>query len=290
MDVFWVIQVALVPWSMISVGLSSYLFRGFSIDLTFAFRLPRWCSWWITCLPLLGFDPWVRKVPWRRAWPPAPVFLPGEFNSKDRGARRITVHGVTGSLTWLSDLPGMHAIIRNHFSFLFLFFFIPYAFRDARLSNWIFNLKICIILVFNWSIIALQGHVRFCCTVKWIGYWHTHIPPLVDTPTPQSHPPGPHRAPSWAPWAIQRGTLPLLREGLCFSLFSFIKTVAVQCSLVCQWFLWLLCFFWKLGVLLLWRGISFYTSLPGSSHVPPCVRIVNYFSVGEKTCCHCMFL
>ena len=24
------------------------------------------------------FDPWVRKIPWRRAWQPAPVFLPGE--------------------------------------------------------------------------------------------------------------------------------------------------------------------------------------------------------------------
>ena len=25
-----------------------------------------------------GFDPWVRKTPWRRAWQPTPVFLPGE--------------------------------------------------------------------------------------------------------------------------------------------------------------------------------------------------------------------
>ena len=24
------------------------------------------------------FDPWVRKIPWRRAWQPSPVFLPGE--------------------------------------------------------------------------------------------------------------------------------------------------------------------------------------------------------------------
>ena len=27
----------------------------------------------------LRFDPWVRKIPWRRAWQPTPVFLPGEF-------------------------------------------------------------------------------------------------------------------------------------------------------------------------------------------------------------------
>ena len=25
-----------------------------------------------------GFDPWVGKMPWRRAWQPTPVFLPGE--------------------------------------------------------------------------------------------------------------------------------------------------------------------------------------------------------------------
>ena len=25
-----------------------------------------------------GFDPWVGKVPWRRAWQPTPGFLPGE--------------------------------------------------------------------------------------------------------------------------------------------------------------------------------------------------------------------
>ena len=25
-----------------------------------------------------GFDPWVGKVPWRRAWQPTPVFLPEE--------------------------------------------------------------------------------------------------------------------------------------------------------------------------------------------------------------------
>ena len=24
-----------------------------------------------------GFDPWVKKFPWRRKWQPTPVFLPG---------------------------------------------------------------------------------------------------------------------------------------------------------------------------------------------------------------------
>ena len=25
-----------------------------------------------------GFDPWVRKIPWRREWQPTPILLPGE--------------------------------------------------------------------------------------------------------------------------------------------------------------------------------------------------------------------
>ena len=30
----------------------------------------------------LGFDPWFRKIPWRRAWQPTPVFLPGESHGQ----------------------------------------------------------------------------------------------------------------------------------------------------------------------------------------------------------------
>ena len=30
----------------------------------------------------LGFNPWVRKIPWRRWWQPTPVFLPGESHGQ----------------------------------------------------------------------------------------------------------------------------------------------------------------------------------------------------------------
>ena len=46
-----------------------------------------------------GFDPWVGKIPWRRAWQPMPVFLPGE--PMDRGTWRATVHRVANSRTWV---------------------------------------------------------------------------------------------------------------------------------------------------------------------------------------------
>ena len=29
-----------------------------------------------------GFNPWLRKIPWRREWLPTPVFLPGEFHGQ----------------------------------------------------------------------------------------------------------------------------------------------------------------------------------------------------------------
>ena len=32
-----------------------------------------------------GIDSWVRKIPWRKAWQPTPVFLPG----KSHGQRNL---------------------------------------------------------------------------------------------------------------------------------------------------------------------------------------------------------
>ena len=29
-----------------------------------------------------GFDPWIRKIPWKKAWQPTSVFLPGESHQK----------------------------------------------------------------------------------------------------------------------------------------------------------------------------------------------------------------
>ena len=36
-----------------------------------------------------GFDPWVGKIPWRRAWQPTPVFSPGESH----GQRSLAGYG-----------------------------------------------------------------------------------------------------------------------------------------------------------------------------------------------------
>ena len=46
-------------------------------------------SWWL-CLQCRRprFNPWVGKIPWRRKWPPTPVFLPGE----SQGQRSLAGH------------------------------------------------------------------------------------------------------------------------------------------------------------------------------------------------------
>ena len=53
----------------------------------FKLRLPRWCSSKeSTCQHRRhkrhGFDPWIRKIPWRRAWQSTLVFLPGESHGQ----------------------------------------------------------------------------------------------------------------------------------------------------------------------------------------------------------------
>ena len=47
------------------------------------------------------FDPWVRKIPWRRKWQPTPVFLPGELHG--RRSTEATICGVAKNQTWLSN-------------------------------------------------------------------------------------------------------------------------------------------------------------------------------------------
>ena len=44
-----------------------------------------------------GFDAWVGKIPWRRAWPPTPVFLPGETH--EQKSLEGSIHKVAKSWT-----------------------------------------------------------------------------------------------------------------------------------------------------------------------------------------------
>ena len=55
---------------------------------------PLWLRWQRICLQCSrpGFDPWVRKIPWRREWQPTLVFLP----EKSHGQRSLVGYSPWG--------------------------------------------------------------------------------------------------------------------------------------------------------------------------------------------------
>ena len=76
-------------------------------------RLPRWLNGkQSTCQcrrhRRLGFNPWVRKIPWRRKWQPTPVLLPGDFYGQ-RSLVGYIVHDIAKNWTQLCDF---------HFSYI----------------------------------------------------------------------------------------------------------------------------------------------------------------------------
>ena len=101
--------------------ISSNLFIHLSIDGHWAGSTP-WLLWmmllwtcvYVTCLGLpwwlngkesacnasaaedVVFDPWLRKIPWRRSWHPTAVFLPGESH----GQRRLEGHSPWVTKSW----------------------------------------------------------------------------------------------------------------------------------------------------------------------------------------------
>ena len=63
---------------MVFLCLETWLFKGTFLTVFTVAHL-------VTNLPATqetGFDPWVRKIPWRRKWQSTPVFLPGECHGQ----------------------------------------------------------------------------------------------------------------------------------------------------------------------------------------------------------------
>ena len=53
------------------------------------------------------FDPWVRKIPSRRAWQPTAVFLPGEYHGE---------RSMAGYSLWGHKELDMQLLLLSHFS------------------------------------------------------------------------------------------------------------------------------------------------------------------------------
>ena len=75
-DVWWelVEESGVMDWSFVQWAMGSIL------QLMRKDGLPWWfCGKESACqCRRCGFNPWVRKIPWRRKWHSTPVFLPGE--------------------------------------------------------------------------------------------------------------------------------------------------------------------------------------------------------------------
>ena len=65
----------------------------------------------------LNFEPWLRKIPWRRAWQPTPVFLPG----KSHGQRSLTGYSSWGCKE-LDTTERLHFTSLQDFSIYMCFF------------------------------------------------------------------------------------------------------------------------------------------------------------------------
>ena len=58
------------------------------------------------------FDPWVGKIPWRRAWQPTPVFLPGESH-RQRSLPGYSPWGHTPELLSVAKCQGATGEVRH---------------------------------------------------------------------------------------------------------------------------------------------------------------------------------
>ena len=87
-------------------AVTDFLFLGSKITANGDYSLEIRLSWQLSQLRIClqcrrpGFDPWVKKIPWRNG---KPLQNPCQENPMDRGAWWAAVYGVTKSQALLSD-------------------------------------------------------------------------------------------------------------------------------------------------------------------------------------------
>ena len=102
-----IISISLIL-NIISLVIPSWSFSSFSNEINFysflsflfvyfflpSCRLPWWLRGKESACQFRGqgFNPWVRKIPWKRKWQPTSVFLPGKFH----GQRRLSGYSPWG--------------------------------------------------------------------------------------------------------------------------------------------------------------------------------------------------
>ena len=79
-----------------------------------------------------GFDPWVGKIPWRRAWQPTPVLLPGEspWTEEPGGLQFVGSQSQTRPKQLSTQHTGTQEMPLPPVSFSSLFLFPPVSFSS----------------------------------------------------------------------------------------------------------------------------------------------------------------
>ena len=108
------------------------MLNSLSFCLSVKLLISPWLPWWLRKLSIClqcgrpGFDPWVRKIPWRRKWQYTPLLLPG----KSHGLRSLVGYSPWGgrvrhdwatplSLSYLNEiLAGYSNLGCKFFSFI----------------------------------------------------------------------------------------------------------------------------------------------------------------------------
>ena len=87
-----------------------------------------------------GFNPWVRRIPWRRTWQPTPVFSPG----KSRGHRNLAGYGSWGHKRVRHHLATKQQQQLNNFDFFFFPFYLSSLFlKFSASAECIYKGKVC---------------------------------------------------------------------------------------------------------------------------------------------------
>ena len=123
--------------NMLNGELNIYKFRSLSQN-----GLPRGLTASRICLQCKrhrrhGFNSWVGKIPWRRAWQPTLVFLPGEpHGQRGLGGRSATAHGVAESQTPLKRLSSPVNILLNFMWLMWALIFLTHSQKAIQVWLW----------------------------------------------------------------------------------------------------------------------------------------------------------
>ena len=114
-----------------------------------------------------GFDPWFRKIPWRRKWQTTPVFLLGKFNRQRRLAGYI-VHGIARVQHDLATKPSPTTIRysewENERDDTHTTFITVYCYNCSIL------LLVIIANLFQFSLVQLLSHIWFFVTLWTVAH------------------------------------------------------------------------------------------------------------------------